>query len=243
MTDQPVTNATVVPDRHTQRWREFQLTFYDYPGQTLYHDALLVEHDNDSKLFFLGDSFTPSGIDDYCLLNRNLMHDGDGYLYCLDMLETLPGNCLLVNEHVGPAFRFDTSQLAHMRRALKERKTLLAELFPWEEANYGIDERWARIYPYGQTVRPGQTAELEVRILNHSARTHEYTVTPHVPEGFRVEPEEAALTVGPRDEKPVAFNVTVPASFAEPVAVITADVAFAGWDLRHWCEALIEIAP
>jgi glyoxylase-like metal-dependent hydrolase (beta-lactamase superfamily II) len=243
MTDQPVADATVVSDRHTQRWREFQLTFYDYPGQTLYHDAMLVEHGNGGKLFFLGDSFTPSGIDDYCLLNRNLMREGDGYLYCVDVLETLPADCLLVNEHVGPAFRFDRPQLAHMRKVLKERKALLAELFPWDEANYGIDERWARIYPYGQTARAGQTVKVEVRILNHSDRAHEYTVTPHVSEGFHVEPEHATLTVDPGEEKPVAFDMTVPASFTEPVAVVTADIAFAGWDLRHWCEALIEMAP
>jgi hypothetical protein len=141
LTTESITDCTVVPDRHTRRWREFQLTFYDYPGQTLYHSALLVEHDNGERLFFLGDSFTPSGIDDYCLLNRNLMHEGEGYLRCLDILATLPDNCMLVNEHVSPVFQFDAPQLALMRKTLAERKALLAELFPWDDANYGIDEQ------------------------------------------------------------------------------------------------------
>jgi acetyl esterase/lipase/glyoxylase-like metal-dependent hydrolase (beta-lactamase superfamily II) len=241
MTDQAIADLTVVPDRHTRRWREFQLTFYDYPGQTLYHDALLVEHDNGEKLFFLGDSFTPSGIDDYCLLNRNLMHEGDGYLYCLDVLETLPADCLLINEHVGPAFRFDAPQLAHMRNVLTQRKKLLTDLFPWDEANYGIDERWARIYPYGQAARPGQTVEMEVRILNHSDRAHEYTVTPHVPGGFRVQPDQTRVTIDPRKEAAVVFQVTVPSSATAPVAVITADIAFDQWNLRHWCEGILEL--
>ncbi len=241
MTDQPIADLTVVPDRHTRHWREFQLTFYDYPGQTLYHDALLVEHDNGEKLFFLGDSFTPSGIDDYCLLNRNLMHEGDGYLYCLDVLETLPADCLLVNEHVGPAFRFDALQLAHMRNVLTQRKKLLTDLFPWDEANYGIDERWARIYPYGQTARPGQTVGVEVRILNHSDGARAYTVTPHVPQGFRVQPDQIRVTIDPRKEAPAVFQVTVPLSNAMPASVITADIAFDRWDLRHWCEAVLEL--
>jgi len=243
MTSQAIADPTVIPDRHTRRWREFQLTFYDYPGQTLYHSALLVEHDKGEKLFFLGDSFTPSGIDDYCLLNRNLMHEGEGYLYCLDVLETLPTDCLLVNEHVGPAFRFDKPQLAHMRSVLTQRTKLLAELFPWDEANYGIDERWARIYPYGQTARPGQTVKLEIRILNHSDRTHDYTVTPHVPDGFRVEPPQAHLEIDPRKEAASVFRVTVPLSASPHPAVITADVAFDQWDLRHWCEAILQIEP
>jgi len=219
------------------------LTFYDYPGQTLYHDALLVEHDNGEKLFFLGDSFTPSGIDDYCLLNRNLMHEGDGYLYCLDVLERLPSDCLLVNEHVGPAFCFDRQQLAHMRDVLAKRKELLAELFPWDEPNYGVDERWARLYPYGQKARAGQTVAIEARILNHSENAHEYTVTPHAPAGFRVQPDWARLTVEPREEVTTTFKVTAPASIDMSVAVITADIAFDQWDLRHWCEALIEVKP
>ena len=243
MTSEPVDDPTVAPDRHTQRWREFRLTFYDFPGQTLYHSALLVENDNGEKLFFQGDSFTPSGIDDYCLLNRNLMHEGQGYLHCLDVLETLPLTAFLVNEHVGPAFRFDKPQLAHMRRVLTERKRLLADLFPWDEANYGIDERWARIDPYGQAVRPGQTVKVAARILNHSDRTHTYVVTPHVPDGFAIEPAQARLTVKSRQEAPAVFRVTAPSAPSAPVAVVTADIAFDEWDLRHWCETLLELKP
>jgi len=243
MTAHPVADVTVMPDRTKMAWREFQLTFYDYPGQTLYHDALLVERKAGEKIFFLGDSFTPSGLDDYCLLNRNLLHDGAGYFYCLDVLDSLPPKTWLVNEHVVPTFRFDKSQLAHLRTVLTERRRLLADLFPWDDANYGIDERWARFDPYGQTVRPGKAVTLKVRILNHSACPHEYTVTPHTPDGFHLEPERAILTVEPREEATVAFKVSVPSSAAGPVTVVTADVAFGPWDLRHWCEALIEIAP
>lgn len=243
LTTEAIDRLTVVPHGHTRRWREFQLTFYDYPGQTLYHDAMLVEHDNGQKLFFLGDSFTPSGIDDYCLLNRNLMHEGDGYMRCLEILGTLPSDCMLVNEHVSPVFQFDEAQLKLMQKTLNERKALLADLCPWDEANYGIDERWARICPYGQTAQPGESVELQIRILNHSDRPHEYTVTPHVPDSYRTEPQQARLTVEPRQEEFVTLRIAVPASASESVCMVTADVAFDEWDLRHWCEALIEIRP
>ena len=39
----------------------------------MYHDGLLVKKDGGESVFFVGDSFTPSGIDDYCLLNRKCM--------------------------------------------------------------------------------------------------------------------------------------------------------------------------
>jgi len=243
MTSHPVTDVTVMPDRATKRWREFRLTFYDYPGQTLYHDALLVECENGEKIFFLGDSFTPSGIDDYCLLNRNLLHEGKGYFDCLDVLESLPSNTWLVNEHVGPTFQFTLSQLAEIRSVLTERKRLLTKLFPWDEANYGIDERWARFDPYGQTVHPGQKTSLAIRILNHSDAAHEYTVTPHAPAGFRIEPESLRRTVAARQEAKATFTVSIPSSGTGPLAVVTADIAFDSWDLRHWCEGLLEIKP
>ncbi len=243
MTEQPVANPKVVPNKFKRSWREFQLTFYDYPGQTLYHDAMLVERADGQSLFFLGDSFTPSGFDDYCLLNRNLLHEGAGYFHCLDVLETLPSDCLLVNQHVGPVFRFDKSQLDRMRNALVERRKLLADLLPWDEPNYGIDERWARIYPYGQIMAQGQSAKIEVRILNHSNGAHSYTVTPHVPEGFHLKPDRAEITIQPRQERALAFEVTVDSSPAVASAVITTDITFGHWFLRHWCEALIEVKP
>ncbi len=243
LTTEAVDEPTVVPDGHRKRWRQFRFTFYDYPGQTLYHSALLAEHEDGQKLFFLGDSFTPSGIDDYCLLNRNLMHEGEGYLRCLDILTKLPPDCMLVNQHVSPVFGFDASQRAFMRRTLTERRALLAELFPWDDANYGIDERWAGVYPYGQTARPGRTVDVEVRIRNHSARPHEYSIIPHVPAGFLAEPGQVRLTIDPRKEKSTTFRIAVPSSTPQSVYIFTADVAFDRWDQRHWCEALIEVRP
>jgi len=79
-----------MPEAHKMRWKEFTFTFHYFPGQTIYHDALLVEKDNAEKIFFIGDSFTPSGIDDYCLLNRNFLHESMGYFYCLNLLRKIP---------------------------------------------------------------------------------------------------------------------------------------------------------
>ena len=78
---------------------------------------------------------------------------------------------------------------------------------------------------------------------NHSDRPHEFAVTLHAPDGFEIDPAEARLTIDPRREKSIALRIAVPASTAKSVGVITADVAFDRWDLRHWCEALIEVQP
>ncbi|MBW8042208.1 MAG: MBL fold metallo-hydrolase [Planctomycetes bacterium] len=243
LTSQGVPNLTAFPDGHKMRWKEFNLTFYNYPGQTLYHDALLFEKDNAERIFFIGDSFTPSGIDDYCLQNRNFLHAGMGYFYCLSFLQKMHPDYLLINQHVVEPFRYNQVQIQHMKTKLEQRKRILARLFPWDEPNYGIDERWARIYPYGQKAKAGQSLEITVKILNHSDSSHVYTVKPNVPGGFKLQPEMAVLNIKPKKEAQARFEITVPNEVSKNLYVITSDIKYDKWDLRYWCEAMIEIQP
>src|SRR5206468_9908393 len=45
----------VMEDGETMRWKEYRLTAFHFPGQTLYHTGLLAERDG-FKVFFTGDS-------------------------------------------------------------------------------------------------------------------------------------------------------------------------------------------
>jgi glyoxylase-like metal-dependent hydrolase (beta-lactamase superfamily II) len=217
------------------RWREFQLQSYFFPGQTLYHGGLAVERETGEKLFFVGDSFTPSGTDDYCLQNRNLVHADEGYRYCLDLLAKLGGEHWLINQHVLPMFRYNAGQTTRMREELAKREQLLAALTPLPDANYAVDESWARFYPYAAK---GETVTLQLRLDNHTARAAEFRVRWNVPKGWKLVRGGERVTVGPRSTG--AVPVTVQAVAAGEVAVLTADVQFAGLDLRRWTEALLE---
>ena len=243
LTSNAISNLTAVPDGHKMRWKEFDITIYYFPGQTLYHDALLVEKDGGEKIFFIGDSFTPSGIDDYCLQNRNFLHQGTGYFYCLDILRKMPPNCLLINQHVLEPFRFSPDQLEHMTKVLEERRRILADLFPWDKPDYGIDEQWARIYPYGQQAKAGQCVGVTVKILNHSSSAHTYTASLNVPDGLQSEPKSASVRIEPREEAQLHFKITVPQMVSKKLYVVTCDVEFDIRRLRDWCECLIEIHP
>jgi glyoxylase-like metal-dependent hydrolase (beta-lactamase superfamily II) len=244
LTPNAIRDVTVLSDGHRMPWKEFSLTFYDLPGQTIYHSALLAERDSGEKIFFIGDSFTPSGIDDYCLQNRNLLRPDTGFAYCLALLRNkIPKDALLVNEHVLEPFRFNEDQLRHMTAVLKRRTELLRELFPWDNPNYGLDEQWARIHPYGQEVKAGEWATIAVKILNHSPVVNAYTVALNVPQGFEVEPRAATLQAEPGREVEMQFRVKAAADSTDSIRVITADIRMGSWDLRQWCEALLRIAP
>ena len=136
------------------QWHEFTLTSYFLPGQTLYHGGLLVEGQG-LRMLFVGDSFTPAGIDDYCALNRNWLGPDVGFNACLDLIEKLRPTHIF-NCHVAEAFNFTPEQCQAMRENLAEREKLFGDLVPWDHANYGMDESWIRTFPYEQQAKPGE---------------------------------------------------------------------------------------
>jgi glyoxylase-like metal-dependent hydrolase (beta-lactamase superfamily II) len=243
MTERPITEITTMRHGQKMRWKEFDLTFYDFPGQTIYHDAMLVEKDGGEKICLVGDAFTPSGIDDYCLLNRNIFHEGTGYFRCLDILRTLPEGTLLINQHVVETFAFGVEQINYMTYVLKQRQQLMKPLFPWSNPNFGTDERWARFYPYGLETSAGRAVEMAINILNHSDRVGAFVVRPNVPAGLRCSTGEVRLHIPPWGEKHVDIRVGIPPGTPAGVYVLTADVECEGHVLREWCEGLIEIRP
>ncbi len=241
MTERPITDITTMRHGQKMRWREFDMSFFDFPGQTIYHDAMLVEKDGGETIFFGGDSFTPSGIDDYCLPNRNIFQKGMGYFRCLDILRTLPKGTLLINQHVVETFAFSTDQINYMAYLLNMRMQLMKPLFPWPNPNFGIDEQWVRFYPYGLKTVGGQTVEIAINILNHSDELGAFTIRPNVPEGLQCSVDHVALHIPAHGEKHADLRITVPPAAAPGVYVLTADVEFGGHVLKEWCEALIEV--
>ena len=236
-----VNNLTIKKHGERMKWKDFTLTFYYFPGQTIYHDAVLFDKTGGESIFFIGDSFTPSGIDDYCLLNRNLLHEGSGYFYCLDILNQLPAGTLLANQHVEPPFSYSAEQLDFMRNKLKERNNIFRDLFPWDDINYGVDEQWARTYPYGQKANPGSIVEIAVKILNHSPVEKEFIIRPLSDDLIIGDRKEKSVSIGAGEEGSSVFKINIPDRMAPGIYVLTFDIEFEGHILNEWCEAILKI--
>ncbi len=243
LTKNPTAVTAPHRDGDTWRWKEYRLTIFDFPGQTLHHNGLLVQRDGAWSAFFAGDSFTPSGIDDYCLQNRNFLHEGQGYFRCLDQLERLPKGCLVLNQHVEPAFRFSPAQIGRMRQTLRQRLPLLAQLLPFDDPNYGLDETWAVLHPYWVTLRPGQAAQLQLRITNHSPNQRTFHAALRAPEGLRAAARAEPARIAPDTEGAIEMSVAAPADRPPGLHVVVADVAWEDGELREWAEAVIEVVP
>lgn len=239
------TPTTVAVDQwtaHRERWqwREFTMTAFYFPGQTLYHDALLVEG-RGHRLFFIGDSFTPAGIDDYCAFNRNFLGAGVGFDCCLALIEELQPD-LLFNSHVAVAFDFTPEEIAYMRTNLAKREDTFGKLFPWDHPNYGMDDLWVRCAPYEQHLAPGAVAWLDVLVTNHSAVSHVATVRAALPRAWGGGYTPETLTdIPPKTVARLPLRFTVPADAAPGRYAIPVDIRYDELTLPQINEALIEV--
>jgi glyoxylase-like metal-dependent hydrolase (beta-lactamase superfamily II) len=238
LTARPITDGVAKADGETLQWNEWQFTFWNFPGQTLYHGGLVARRDDGQTYFFVGDSFTPSGMDDYCMQNRTYLRRGEGYDFCLRRIASLPENSWLLNQHVAPMFRYTPAQVLRMQEELDKRSGILQEMSPWPDINYMTDESWARVYPYSSDAERGQLVTLTVRIKNHARAQTTYRVRWNLPGGWTMVETGRPATIGGGKDGQVQGTFRAP---GPGLHVITADVVFGGWDLHEWTEALVRI--
>lgn len=177
----PIARATA--DGESWQWREFRLTALHLPGQTLYHGGLLVEG-HGAAVLFVGDSFAPTGLDDYCSGNRNFLRRDRGLRHCLDLLRRHRPQ-YLVNQHQQRAFALSEAAIDYLEATLAEREALLAELLPWPHPDFGADEWWLRAYPYEQEASPGCEVAIDLQMTNHGPRQARALVEPVLPPGWQ----------------------------------------------------------
>jgi len=236
----PVVVHKPMDEGQSWQWHEFKMTAYNYPGQTLYHDALLVEGEG-VRMFFVGDSHTPAGIDDYCAYNRNFLGRGVGFQYCISLIEKLQPTHIF-NCHVDPAFTFTPEEIHFMRQNLDEREKLFGALVAWDHANYGLDGSWARCDPYTQEIQPGKEAKVQLVVTNHSASSQKCR-------GRVVPPKSLGGTPGPwveteipaKQQASLPLAVAIPADVPAGRYVAPVDLLYGPWDLPQFTEMILEV--
>jgi len=234
-----VTNRT--EDGESWTWNEFKMTAYHFPGQTYYHGGLLVE-DQDIRMFFAGDSFTMSGIDDYCSGNRNWLGEGVGFDRCLALMKELKPTHIF-NCHVDPAFDFTDDEINFMRANLAEREKIYGELFPWDSPNYGMDEYWVRCYPYEQEVVAGGEVSLQVEITNHSAVKHHAICRPVLPKSWNMVVGAKKVVIPEKSDGRIDFTFEVPKNVDSGQVVIPVDLTYNDRQLGQFRELILVIKP
>jgi glyoxylase-like metal-dependent hydrolase (beta-lactamase superfamily II) len=231
LVDHPLSEGEVI------EWKGYKMTAFYFPGQTLYHGGLLVEHDGD-RLFLSGDSFANFGIDDYCAYNRNFLGTEEpGYRKCIDLLFSLKPDMLIAAHHGPVAFIPDS--LSKAAALLEQRKALYAKLFPWDDPNFGLDPTWVRAYPFRQKVMPGQIVTIEARIFNHSASAKSASAGLHTLTGWGASSVNQT-TIPAHAEGAIRLPARAPTYPAHSRDVLGLAVHFDGKDLGEAAVAIVD---
>jgi glyoxylase-like metal-dependent hydrolase (beta-lactamase superfamily II) len=227
-------------DGESWQWHEFRLTAYHLPGQTLYHSGLLVESGK-LRMLFVGDSFTMAGIDDYCAHNRNWLGSGVGFDRCVALIDKVRPTHIF-NCHVDKAFDFTLEECRFMRTNLAEREKLYGGLFPWDHANYGMDEPWVRCHPYEQKGKAGEPLVVDVVVTNHSPVSRTLACRAVLPRAWRGGPTGwTSVKAAPKIDARARIAISVPANTSPGRYVIPVDVKYADHDLPQLTEAIVVI--
>jgi len=237
-------------DGDSWQWHEFKMTAYHLPGQTFYHGGLFVEGQG-ARMFFVGDSFTMGGIDDYCAHNRNWLGQDAGFDRSISLVEKLKPTHIF-NCHVNDAFDFTPEQCRYMRANLAEREKLYGELVPWDHANYGMDEPWVRCHPYEQKAAPGGEVAIAIVVTNHSTESRVCACRAVLPRSWAdsgQQPSTAQCNVAdwPSAEVPaksegqVRLTLRVPSSVEPGRYVIPVDVCYGQRTLPQFQEAIVVV--
>jgi glyoxylase-like metal-dependent hydrolase (beta-lactamase superfamily II) len=203
-------------------WNGYKMTAFYFPGQTLYHDGLLIEHDG-TRILMSGDSFANFGIDDYCSYNRNFLGTEPGYQQCIRLILRLKPD-MLVAAHFG-AIPYAEDDLQTTLALLDQRQKLSAALFPWDDPNFGLDPNWVVAYPFRQIVLPGQLVTIEAVIYNHSPLPRVASAELAAPPEWKVE-KGSAMTIPPHTEGRLLLRAEAPAHPARRRDVLGVNVRF-----------------
>jgi glyoxylase-like metal-dependent hydrolase (beta-lactamase superfamily II) len=234
----PIAVDRVLPLEETFRWEEYELTLYPLPGHTRYAVAIAFEVDG-VRVLATGDQYSDE--------------DGQGWNYVY-------GNGFAVDDYRASAALYRglapelilSGHWPPLRVApgylemLEARGETLAwqhrELLPPAVLQFGAEGFAASIEPYEVTVEGGESVQLTVAVNGDGGsgigdQQTAAAVRLAVPEGWRVEPEAAAVALGGS----AVFVVTPPVGLQVRRERVAADVTIGDWRLGQQAEALVSV--
>jgi len=145
---------------------------------------------------------------------------------------------LLMAAHWGPQ-PVSEEYLQKTIQLLEERRKLTADLFPWDDSNFGLDPYWVRTYPYRQKIFRGQVVTLEARIYNHSGSPQHAAAGLQAPEGWQVEKSDSVV-IGPHREGKIRLTARASNNPRHRREVLGLDVRFGDRSLGEISEAIVD---
>lgn len=222
------------------QWEEYELEFFHMPGQTEFHSGLVTVIDG-KKVIFTGDNTwkkaDPEKFRNGPLVPHNEYFLDGGFITCAElMLKYLPDIvCPAHTEEYSPT-KEDLEEFLGWAHRLRE---VMTGLIDQPDANFGMDYRWCRFYPYRSIPSGEEPFQVELMIRNHLFRPAEIEVALKYPESLKCDRPAWKFTVDGKKQVAVPF-VLSRAGAAAGRAVITADITINGHRIGEYAEGLVD---
>jgi hypothetical protein len=234
-------------------WQGHDLTVVHSPGHTEYQMALLARMGG-KRIAFTGDNYFKDALPDGAMrIRHNVIYanhvEKDSFLKSVDSLLKFEPEIIAPGH--GPAFDVTRADLERYRQRMVAQtghwEALLPEAGdgPGREASYGIDPRWAGIYPSQAHADGDGRVSLEVRVRNYGPAPAEADVALRLPRAWERDPGGQRVELPANGTGTARFVVRVPHDFWWPVSrvAIAADVTVDGRRFGEIAEAVVDLEP
>jgi glyoxylase-like metal-dependent hydrolase (beta-lactamase superfamily II) len=222
-------------------WREYELCLYPLPGHTLFACAISFVVDG-QKVLATGDQQTghwePGAQEELLNYQYRNRFQIDDFVKSAELYRRLRPD-LMISGHWAPR-RVEDDYLDMLLERGRDIARVHRQLLPLDDIDFGAGGFGARIEPYRSEVVEGQEVDVVVTVKNPFGRPEKATVALVVPAGWACEPASQEVSLGPREEAEVAFQI---APSPSPVrrARIAAELWVGGRDFGQQAEALVTV--
>jgi glyoxylase-like metal-dependent hydrolase (beta-lactamase superfamily II) len=237
----PIKADRVLHDREKIQWEEYTLEFFHQPGQTEYHQAMVVEVDG-QKVMFTGDNtWNKAEVDKVRngpVVPHNVYFLDGGFIKCAErMLEYAPDMvCPAHTEEYYPT----REDLEGFLGWAKNVRTVMTGLIDQPDPNFGMDYNWCRFHPFRSQPEYGENIAVDVMLRNHLFTDAEVKVELKLPEGLTCAHPVRTLTMSAKKQVAVPF-VLKAATGVSGRKVVTADITINGRRIGEYAEMLVDL--
>jgi glyoxylase-like metal-dependent hydrolase (beta-lactamase superfamily II) len=239
----PIKADKVLRDGEKVRWEEYTLEFFHMPGQTEFHQGLVVEIDG-KKVMFTGDNTWnkkyPEKTRNGPVVPHNEYFLDGGFIVCAEkMLEYMPDIvCPAHTEEYSPS-REDLEEFLGWARRLRE---VMTGLIDQPDPNFGMDYRWCQFYPYRSEPDRGGEFEIELRLRNHLFKPAGVEVRLKCGGNIICNQPVRSFTLDAKQQVAVPFLLKSVGENKDAREVVTADITINGRRLGEYAEAIVDIS-
>lgn len=218
------------------KWEEFEFTFYEQSGHTLY--AVAIEFIVDGKrVLAIGDQYQgDEGQFNYVYHNQFRIWD---YIDSAELYKTVNPD-ILISGHWEPVFVTEEflQQIAEKGKVLEQ---LHRDLLPLNELDLGAEGFGAVLHPYQTVVQSGKAFSITVEIKNPFHKEQEVFAKMITPINWHVDQEEFKAKLTSMETVQFITTITVPlgtTGYRERIAV---DLTVGNHHFGQHAEALVTI--